>query len=64
MVLLFYLLFHEYVKFFLIKGEKMRPPRLIINEEQFGIYHLISRIVDSSFRLDDIEKTTFENDRL
>ena len=39
----------------------MRPPRLIINEEQFGIYHLISRIVDSSFRLDDIEKTTFEN---
>jgi REP element-mobilizing transposase RayT len=39
----------------------MRPPRLIINEDQFGIYHLISRIVDSSFRLDDIEKTAFEN---
>lgn len=39
----------------------MRSHRLIINEDQFGIYHLISRIVDSSFRLDDIEKTTFEN---
>jgi REP element-mobilizing transposase RayT len=43
-----------------LKEKKMRPPRLIINENQFGIYHLISRVVDSSFRLNDIEKTTFE----
>lgn len=39
----------------------MRKPRMIINEDRYGIYHLISRIVDSSFRLADEEKTQFEN---
>ena len=42
----------------------MRMPRPIINEDEYGNYHLISRIIDSSFYLTDEEKSTFEKTML